>query len=45
MDDLEDRLRKLEGSQISIVTMSDILLSPQVEPLIPFIVELWQRLL
>ncbi len=35
----------LEGSQISIVTASDLLLSPQAEKLIPFTVELWQRLL
>ena len=45
LDEIEENLRKLEGSQYSIVSTSDLLLAPQVEPLIPFIVELWQRLL
>ena len=45
LDEIEETLRLLEGSQISIVSASDLLLGPRTEKLIPFIVELWQRLL
>ena len=35
----------LEGTQISIMSTSDLLMEPFCEHLIPFTVDLWQRLL
>ena len=47
LDECEEKMRKLEGSQFSIVDTSDILLriTNQDLTLVPFIVQLWSRLL
>ena len=47
LDECEEKMRKLEGSQFSIVDTSDILLriTNQDQTLVPFIVQLWSRLL
>jgi hypothetical protein len=47
LDECEEKMRKLEGSQVSIVETSDVLLRiALVDPsLVPFIVQLWSRLL
>ena len=47
MDECEERMRKLEASQHSIVETSELLLKvgAQDPSLLPFIVQLWQRLL
>ncbi len=47
MDECEEKMRKLEGSQYSIVETTDILLKVAAldHTLVPFIVDLWSRLL
>lgn len=47
LDECEEKMRKLEGSQFSIVDTSDVLLkiTSQDQTLVPFIVQLWSRLL
>ena len=47
LDECEEKMRKLEGSQFSKVDTSDVLLkiTSQDQTLVPFIVQLWSRLL